>query len=174
MFRAFHRAQEAGDFLRARHDGKFLRLPAGWDVICDYPRPFQGDGIDEPECGHGHRNRAGRQTPLLDQINLPSPYLVPAQPFGWLAEMAGEPRNLVDVRLSVSAARGYGSAYPRSCGGEVGSLATPLRDEQRHMARAHRLAVELFGQEKRRKAVADQPNKIGGLSSRSQNSREAG
>src|SRR5271168_5553644 len=97
MFWAFHRIQEAGNLLRARHNGQLLRLPAGWDIVCDNPRPFEGDCVDKPECGHGDRNRAGRQSPLLDQVNLPSPYLLPAQPFGWLAEMAGEPGNLFDV-----------------------------------------------------------------------------
>jgi hypothetical protein len=56
--------------------------------------------------------------------------------------------------------RGYGSAYPRSCGGEVGSLATPLRNEQRHVAPPHRLAVELSGQGKRRTAIAREPTKL--------------
>src|SRR5271157_859152 len=97
MFRAFHRVQEPRDFLRARHNGKFLRLPAGWDVVFDDPRPFEGDGIDKPQSGHGDRNRAGRQSSLLNQVNLPRPYLVLAQPFGRLAEMAGEPRNLLDI-----------------------------------------------------------------------------
>ena len=97
MFRAFHRIQELGDFLRARHNGKFLGLPAGRDVIFDNPRPFEGDGIDKPECGHGDRNRAGGQSPFLNQVNLPSPYLLLAQLFGRQAEMAGEPGNLLDV-----------------------------------------------------------------------------
>jgi hypothetical protein len=39
MFGAAHRVQELGDFLRARHNGEFLRLPAGWDVVFD-PKAF--------------------------------------------------------------------------------------------------------------------------------------
>src|ERR1700722_12736534 len=97
MFGAAHRGQESGDFLRARDNGEFLRLPAGWDVVFDNPRLFEGDGIDKPECGHGDRNRTGRQSSLLDQVNLPRPDLVLAQQFGRPAEMAGEPGNLLDV-----------------------------------------------------------------------------
>ena len=51
MFRAFHCVQEPDDFRRARHNGEFLRLPAGWDVVFDDPRPFEGDGIDKPQSG---------------------------------------------------------------------------------------------------------------------------
>src|SRR5450631_1976064 len=97
MFGAAHRGQESGDFLRARDNGEFLRLPAGWDVVFDNPRLFEGDGIDKPECSHGDRNRTGRQSSLLDQVNLPRPDLVLAQQFGRPAEMAGEPGNLLDV-----------------------------------------------------------------------------
>jgi len=97
MFGAAHRGQESGDFLRARDNGEFLRLPAGWDVVFDNPRLFEGDGIDKPECRHGDRNRTGRQSSLLDQVNLPRPDLVLAQQFGRPAEMAGEPGNLLDV-----------------------------------------------------------------------------
>src|ERR1700681_4028972 len=75
MFGAAHCGQESGDFLRSRDNGEFLRLPAGWDVVFDNPRLFEGDGIDKPECGHGDR----------------------AQQFGRPAEMAGEPGNLLDV-----------------------------------------------------------------------------
>src|SRR5277367_7128889 len=97
MFWAFHRVQEPGDLLRARHNGEFLRLPAGRDIVFNNPRSFEGDGIDKPECGHGDRNRTGRQASLLDQVNLPRPDLVLAQQFGRTAEMAGEPGNLLDV-----------------------------------------------------------------------------
>jgi hypothetical protein len=55
MFRAFHRVQEPGDFLRAWHNRKFLRLPAGWNIIFDNPRPFEGNAVDKPERGHGDR-----------------------------------------------------------------------------------------------------------------------
>src|SRR5271168_3482919 len=55
MFWAFHRIQEAGNLLRARHNGELLRLPAGWDIVFDNPRPFEGDRVDKPECGHGDR-----------------------------------------------------------------------------------------------------------------------
>ena len=138
MFGAAHRGQESGDFLRARDNGE-----GGWDVVFDNPRLFEGDGIDKPECSHGDRNRTGRQSSLLDQVNLPRPDLVLAQQFGRPAEMAaGKPARR---KLAVCAARGYGSAYPQSCGGEAGSLATPLRNGQRHMAPPHRLAVELSG-----------------------------
>src|SRR3984957_18510092 len=97
MFGAAHRGQESGDFLRARDNGEFLRLPAGWDVVFDNPRPFEGDGIDKPECGHGDRNRTGRQSPFFNQVNLPSPDLLLAQLFWRQVEMAGEPGNLLDV-----------------------------------------------------------------------------
>src|SRR5271170_1902424 len=97
MFRAFHCVQEPDDFRRARHNGEFLRLPAGWDVVFDDPRPFESDGIDKPQSSHGDRNRAGRQSPLLDQVNLPSPDLVSAQSLGRLTEMEGEPGDLLGV-----------------------------------------------------------------------------
>src|SRR5215471_5067246 len=97
MFGAAHRVQELGDFPRARDNGEFLRLPAGWDVVLDNPGLFEGDRIDKPEGGHGDRNRTGRQSSLLDQVNLPRPDLVLAQQFGRPAEMAGEPGNLLDV-----------------------------------------------------------------------------
>ena len=149
MFWAFDRVQEPGDFLRARHNGEFLRLPAGWDIVLNNPRSFEGDCVDEPECGNGDRNRAGRQSPLLDEVKLPSPDLMPAQPFGRLAEMAGEPGNLLDVNPLRLRREVTDSAYPRSCGGEAVSLATPLQDEQRHTAPPHRLAVELSGEGQR-------------------------
>ena len=82
MFRAFHRVEEPGDFLRTRDNGEFLRLPAGWDVVFDNPRLFEGDGIDKPECSHGDRNRTGRQSSLLDQVNLPRPDFVLANSSG--------------------------------------------------------------------------------------------
>ena len=76
MFEAAHRGQELGDFLRARHNGEFLRLPTGWNVVFNSPRLFKGDGIEKPECGDGDRNGTGRQSPLLDQVNLPRSDLV--------------------------------------------------------------------------------------------------
>src|SRR5215469_5210097 len=97
MFGAAYRVQELGDFPRARDNGEFLRLPAGWDVVFDNPGLFEGDRIDKPEGGHGDRNRTGRQSSLLDQVNLPRSDLVLAQQFGWPAEMASEPGNLLDV-----------------------------------------------------------------------------
>jgi hypothetical protein len=97
MFRALHRVQEPGDFLRTGNNGEFLGLTAGWDVVFDNPRPLEGDGIDKPVGVHRDRNRTGRRSPLLNQVNLPSSYLHLSQLFGWQAEMAGEPGNLLDV-----------------------------------------------------------------------------
>src|SRR5271156_5491509 len=97
MLRAFHRVQKPNDFLRAWHNRELLRLPAGWNVVFDDPRPLEGDCIDEPERRNGDRNRAGGQSSVLDQVNLLRPYLLFAQPFGRQAEMAGEPGNLLDV-----------------------------------------------------------------------------
>lgn len=157
MFSAAHRIQEPGDLLRARHNGEFLRLPAGWDIIFDNPKPFESDFVQEPEYCHGDRNRAGRQSPLLNQVKLPRPDLGLAQSFRRLAKMAGEPRNLLDVGSLRMRREITGSACPRSYGGEVGSLPTPLRNEQRHMAPPHRLAVELSGQRKHRMVITHRP-----------------
>src|SRR6202035_4413201 len=104
----------------AGDNGEFLRLPAGWDVVFDNPRLLEGDGIDKPECSHGDRNRTGRQSSLLDQVNLPRPDLVWAQQFGRPAEMAGEPGNLLRVKLSLVWGGGTGPAILHHAGAEAG------------------------------------------------------
>src|ERR1700704_2003498 len=51
LLQIIHGAQEARHLVLAQHDRKFLRLTAGRDVILDNPRPFEGDGVEEPERG---------------------------------------------------------------------------------------------------------------------------
>src|SRR5271168_2027965 len=56
---------------------------------------------------------------------------------------SGQPARHTHVACSAS---GSESACLRSFDGEAGSWTTPLRDEQRHMAPRHRLAIELSDQ----------------------------
>ena len=59
--------------------------------------PSKGDGVEEPQRRHGDRDRTGRQSLLLGQVNLPSPDLGRPETFGRLAKMASEPVDLFDV-----------------------------------------------------------------------------
>jgi hypothetical protein len=46
MFWALYRVQKPRDFLRAWHNRKLLRWPAGWNIIFYNPRPFEGNTVD--------------------------------------------------------------------------------------------------------------------------------
>src|ERR1039458_7902962 len=67
----------------------------------------------------------------------------PARDVPAICENGGRTERPVRRRHVACAASGCGFACPRSCDGEAGSSTTPLRDEQRHMAPLHRLAVGL-------------------------------
>ena len=155
MFRAFHRVQEPSDFLRARHNGEFLRLPAGWDVVFNNPWSFEADGIDKPECGYGDRDRAGGKLPFLDQVNLPSPDLALAQPFGRLAEMAGEPCDLLDVSSLCLRREITDPHILDHAAAKWGHWQLLCETNSASWRQTHRLAVELSGQRKRQTVVAD-------------------
>ena len=94
LLQSFYRVQKNGYLLDAQHFGKRVRLPAGGDVILDGPFPAKRDGVQEPKGRDRERDRTGRQTPILGQVELPGPDLGRPEMLWRFAKMASEPVNL--------------------------------------------------------------------------------
>jgi hypothetical protein len=99
LLHAFHRAQERGDFVGTQHGGQSLGLPAGRDINLDPPCASKGDGVAKPQRGHGDAYRAGRQVFVPGQVKQPAPDLAWSQVFRRPVKVAGEPGNLLNIRL---------------------------------------------------------------------------
>ena len=97
LLQAFHRVQESGDLRGAQHFGQLVRLPAGWDLILDGPRPSKGDGIKEPKGRHSDRDGTGCQALIPGQVDLPGPDLGRPEKLRRLAKMASKSVDLFDV-----------------------------------------------------------------------------
>src|SRR5208283_973138 len=97
MLQVVNGAQETRNLFLAQYDWKLLRLTAGGDVVLDIPRPFEGDGEQEPERGDGDDDRTGRKVSFLRQVDQIRPDLIWPKEFGRLAKVAGEPDDLRDI-----------------------------------------------------------------------------
>jgi len=97
MLQIVYGAQQTCDLNLAQHDGKLLGLPAGWDVVLDDPRPFEGDRVEKPQSGNRDNDRTGCQVPLMGQVELIRPDLSGPEMLRGFAEMASEPDDLFDI-----------------------------------------------------------------------------
>jgi hypothetical protein len=89
--------EKAQNLVAAQHDQKPLRLAAGRDDLLDAPVPLERDLAEEAEGGDRNHERARRQMALLDAVELIGANVGGPQQLGRLAEVAGEPRDVLNV-----------------------------------------------------------------------------
>ena len=97
MFAARHAGEEPLDLRRAQHDGQELGPLGGREEVGHRPRPFEGHAVEEAEGRHGGQDGVGSQPLLGGQEDLVRAQVRGPQDFGGSPEMAGEPRDLVQV-----------------------------------------------------------------------------
>ena len=98
MLRGLHGVEKPDHFLRAEHDRQRLRLLRRGDHVVEGPRLLKRDPIEEAERRHGDEQGSRCQTSLRGQVDLVGADLLGAEALGGLVEVAGEPRDGLDVR----------------------------------------------------------------------------
>ena len=91
--------EKLGDFFRAEHDRQAAGPFRLGDHVVEGPALLERDPIEEPERRHGDDERARRETAFAGQVDLIGANLLATQARRRAAEMAGEPRNRLDIRL---------------------------------------------------------------------------
>ena len=99
MFDGLHPVEKLDHLFRAEHDGQRARPFRLGDHLVEGPALLERDAIEEPERRHGDDQRARRETAFARQVDLVGANLLGTQMRRRAAEMAGEPRNRLDIRL---------------------------------------------------------------------------
>ena len=99
MLGGLHPVEELDHFFRAEHDRQGAGLLRHGDHVVEDPPLPQGDPIEEAEGRHGDDQRARRKTALVGQVDLVGADLLQTETRRRAAEVAGEPRDGLDVRL---------------------------------------------------------------------------
>ena len=99
MLGGLHPVEELDHFFRAEHDRQGAGLLRHGDHVVEDPPLPQGDPIEKAEGRHGDDQRARRKTALVGQVDLVGADLLQTETRRRAAEVAGEPRDGLDVRL---------------------------------------------------------------------------
>ncbi len=97
MLQHFHGIKKLPDLVAAQHDRQAMGLTAGRHDLLDVPLPPQRDLEEKAQRGDRDQDRAGRQLPLLGEMDLVAPDVGRTQQLGRFAEVASEQRDLLDV-----------------------------------------------------------------------------
>ena len=97
MLRGLDRVEKLDDFLRAEHDRQRLRRLRRGEHVVEGPPLLKRDPIEEAERRHGDEQRARCQAAFGGQVDLVGADLLGTEPLGGPVEVAGEPRDGLDV-----------------------------------------------------------------------------
>ena len=98
VLQALDRVEKPADLFGAHDDRKRLRLAAGRDSVVEVPVPPEGDLVEETDGRDRDQDRAGREMPVLGEMELVGPDVVRPEQVRRLAEVAGELGDLLQIR----------------------------------------------------------------------------
>ena len=98
MLRGLDRIEKLDHFLRAEHDRQRLRLLRRGDHVVEGPPLLKRDPIEEAQRRHGDEQRARCESAFGGQVDLIGADLLGTEALRGPVEVAGEPRDGLDVR----------------------------------------------------------------------------
>ena len=99
VFDGLDRVEKLDHFFLAEHHRQGSGPFRQGDHVVEGPVLLERDAIEEPERRHGDDQRARRETPFGGQVDLVGADLLGTQVRRRATEVAGEPRNRLDVPL---------------------------------------------------------------------------